>query len=90
MSSDDTLDSWAGDRAAPDEVFRPAVGYASGAQNHGEANAELGPQRQFRGCWNQNLSNQIIVWDLVDREGFRQVRDQADCRFCGHFTRIVR
>jgi hypothetical protein len=49
VSSDDTLDSWAGNRAAPDEVFRPAAGYASGAQNHGEANAELGPQRQFRG-----------------------------------------
>lgn len=59
MSSDNTLDSWAGNRAAPDEVFRPAADYASGAQNHGKANAELGPQRQLRG-WSTPTSGETL------------------------------
>jgi hypothetical protein len=43
-------------------VFRPAAGYASGAQNHGEANAELGPQGQLRGWSTPALGEAVCLY----------------------------
>jgi len=49
VNGDDTIDSWRSTQAAPDEAFRPAAGYASGTNDRGQADADLGPQRQLRG-----------------------------------------
>src|SRR5581483_141692 len=49
VNGDDTLDSWRSAQAAPGETLRPAAGQASGASDHGQADADLGPQRTLRG-----------------------------------------